>query len=129
MIVQAGRSISGLNDRRARPTSRSLNYPTRPHTQSKIQTFSGQSWCCVGRRDYHKPTRRHKSSIEAAGDVGARCRRLPSHSFHLEGIVRAQWESGRWVAAPQALLSVWFCRHLLTELTLVIFQPASVDSL
>ena len=45
MIVQAGRSISGLNDRRARPTSRSLNYPTRLHTQSKIQTFSGQSWC------------------------------------------------------------------------------------
>ena len=33
MIVQAGRSISGLNDRRARPTSRSLNYPTRPHSK------------------------------------------------------------------------------------------------
>ena len=36
-------------------------------------------------------------------------RRRALHSFHLEGIVRARWESGRWVAARVDLLSDQFC--------------------
>ena len=69
MIVQAGRSIDGWtgghSGEKLDGPPRALLIIQRSHTQSKIQTFSGQSWCCVGRRDYHKPTRRHKSSIEA----------------------------------------------------------------
>ena len=59
--------------------------------------------------DYHKATRRHKSSIEAVRDVGAARAYLSPplhtfhlegivHTFHLEGIVRARWGNGRWVA-------------------------------
>ena len=72
MIVQAGRSIDGWtggqSGEKLDGPPRALLIIQRSHTQSKIQTFSapsGQSWCCVGRGDYHKPTRRHKSSIEA----------------------------------------------------------------
>ena len=45
---------------------------------------SDQSWCCV-EADYHKATRRHKSSIEAGRDVGAARAYLspPLHTFHL----------------------------------------------
>ena len=44
---------------------------------------------CQEEADYHKATRRHKSSIEAGRDVGAARAYLspPLHTFHLEGIV------------------------------------------
>ena len=77
MIVQAGRSIDvwtsgGQSGEKSDGPPRALliiRKQATPEVPMQNLNFllapSDQSWCCVGRRDYHKPTRRHKSSIEA----------------------------------------------------------------
>ena len=134
MIVQANRSIERL-DRRARPTSRSLNYLQRkakaklklsPRLPSSIGVVWDVRITTSQRAATKAPFRPRETSAPPSCCIpfATQCSgEKPAHTFHLEGIVCAQWESGRWVAAPQdSVLSTFVDSS--SELTLVILQLA-----
>ena len=138
MIVQADRSIERL-DRGERPTLRSLNDLQRKAKQNSnfLRAFRPELVLVCGTAGLPQanapPQKLHSGRETSAPPCcipsATQCsEEKPRHTIHLEGIVRAQWESGRWVAAPQGWLSVQFCRHLLTVFRIdPCHFPAGVD--
>ena len=87
MIVRCVRSICSRTGGHGPARALLIIRKQRHKFRCKIQTFSARLPTRVGvvEADYHKATRRHKSSIEAGRDVGAARAYLspPLHTFHL----------------------------------------------